>query len=294
MESRRMVSAIEAHTRLRVRRYKRINTGWENFVIKVNDRYIFRFPRFDTSWELQMKELRLTPWLARHLSIEIPNYEFVWKGDEANSQRFTGYAMIGGIPVTRRNFRKAWSQIMGRKLGAVLTELHTLRLPRKQSSVVVRFTPPQWALNSRKFYRRIQRYAYPSLSHRLRRSADSFWLNLLTTFESARFIPVFIHGDLMGGNVIFDPITGRLTGIIDWGDAKVADPAMDFVGLFEIDRELGEAALRNYKKETEGFRERIELYLKTIPFGELTWGAQLGSDYHKWLGLKHLEHSIRE
>ena len=54
MESRRMVSAIEAHTRLRGRRYKRIKTGGENFVIKVNDRYKFRLPRFDTSWESQM------------------------------------------------------------------------------------------------------------------------------------------------------------------------------------------------------------------------------------------------
>jgi aminoglycoside phosphotransferase (APT) family kinase protein len=41
----------------------------------------------------------------------------------------------------------------------------------------------------------------------------------------------FLHGDFKGGNLLLDPRSGRLTGVIDWGNAAVGDPALDFIGL---------------------------------------------------------------
>ncbi len=41
----------------------------------------------------------------------------------------------------------------------------------------------------------------------------------------------FIHGDFSPDNLIIDPVSGRLTGIIDWGNAAIGDPALDFVPL---------------------------------------------------------------
>lgn len=41
----------------------------------------------------------------------------------------------------------------------------------------------------------------------------------------------FLHGDFKGGNLLLDPASGRLAGVIDWGNAAVGDPALDFIGL---------------------------------------------------------------
>ena len=41
----------------------------------------------------------------------------------------------------------------------------------------------------------------------------------------------FIHGDFGPGNLIVDPTSGRLSGIVDWGNAAIGDPALDFVPL---------------------------------------------------------------
>lgn len=41
----------------------------------------------------------------------------------------------------------------------------------------------------------------------------------------------FVHGDFRHGNILVDPATGRLTGVIDWGNAAVGDPALDFMAL---------------------------------------------------------------
>ena len=283
-----MVSAIEACTGVKVRSHRRINTGWENYVIEVNDRYIFRFPRFQTSWKRTKKEILLTPLLAKHLRAHVPEYKFVWEGDRKFPERFAGYRKIEGEPLTERNFRHAWLPTLGRDLGKFLTELHGLRLPRAVSPEVPSYTPKSWAMNTREFYQKVRRYAYPALSADAREKADTFWSRLLSNFETADFDPTFIHGDLTGGNVILD--RGAMRGVIDWGDAEFADPALDFVGFFQTDRRLGRAVLESYRKETRGFLDRIDLYLKTIPFGEVAWGVQQRSDYHRWLGLKHLAH----
>ena len=41
----------------------------------------------------------------------------------------------------------------------------------------------------------------------------------------------FIHGDFSPDNLMVDPVSGRLTGVIDWGNAAIGDPALDFVPL---------------------------------------------------------------
>lgn len=40
-----------------------------------------------------------------------------------------------------------------------------------------------------------------------------------------------LHADLGGEHVLVDPASGRVTGVIDWADAIVGDPAIDYAGL---------------------------------------------------------------
>ncbi len=51
---------------------------------------------------------------------------------------------------------------------------------------------------------------------------------------------VFSHNDLGIEHVLIDPVTWTVTGVLDWSDAAIVDPARDF-GL--VYRDLGEAAL---------------------------------------------------
>jgi aminoglycoside phosphotransferase (APT) family kinase protein len=40
-----------------------------------------------------------------------------------------------------------------------------------------------------------------------------------------------VHGDFRAGNIIVDPASGRLAGVIDRGNAAVGDPALNFMTL---------------------------------------------------------------
>ena len=43
--------------------------------------------------------------------------------------------------------------------------------------------------------------------------------------------PVLTHSDLHEEHILVDPASGRPSGIIDWSDLSIVDPAVDFVGL---------------------------------------------------------------
>jgi aminoglycoside phosphotransferase (APT) family kinase protein len=40
------------------------------------------------------------------------------------------------------------------------------------------------------------------------------------------------HNDLAAEHILCDPIAGTVTGVIDWSDIAIGDPAADFAGMF--------------------------------------------------------------
>ena len=71
--------------------------------------------------------------------------------------------------------------------------------------------------------------------------------------------PSFIHLDFRGNNILVDPTSGRLAGVIDWGNAAVGDPALDFMWL-AVWRgwPFAQAVLKHYAGSVDaGFVERI-------------------------------------
>jgi aminoglycoside 2''-phosphotransferase len=45
--------------------------------------------------------------------------------------------------------------------------------------------------------------------------------------------PAVLHGDLSPDHFLADTEQARLTGVIDWGDARIGDPAWDLVYIYE-------------------------------------------------------------
>jgi aminoglycoside phosphotransferase (APT) family kinase protein len=92
---------------------------------------------------------------------------------------------------------------------------------------------------------------------------------------------VFSHHDLGIEHVLVDPATGTVTGVIDWADAAIVDPAFDF-GL--VLRDLGpdalDAALTRYPSGAgvAGLRERALFYARCSVLEDLEHGVEMGRD----------------
>jgi hygromycin-B 7''-O-kinase len=54
------------------------------------------------------------------------------------------------------------------------------------------------------------------------------WLDELARQVGEPPRPCLIHGDIAAGNLLVDPGTGALAALLDWGDAAIADPAVEF------------------------------------------------------------------
>lgn len=50
-------------------------------------------------------------------------------------------------------------------------------------------------------------------------------------FLSSEYSPALVHNDIKGEHILVDPQSGRITGILDWADAGIGNPAVDIAGL---------------------------------------------------------------
>jgi aminoglycoside phosphotransferase (APT) family kinase protein len=102
---------------------------------------------------------------------------------------------------------------------------------------------------------------------------------------------VFSHNDLGIEHVLVDPATATVTGVIDWSDAALADPACDFGLLY---RDLGPAALAaaltEYRAgDAAALRERTAFYARCSLLEDLAYGTQTGQNAYTDKSLAALE-----
>jgi aminoglycoside phosphotransferase (APT) family kinase protein len=103
------------------------------------------------------------------------------------------------------------------------------------------------------------------------------FLDVGGTSKAAR---VLIHADLSGEH-IYASEGGTLEGIIDWADATIGDPALDFAGMLnDYPWRFLEAVLASY--EAHGGRvdldalRRARFYIDVAPIFGVLWAAESG------------------
>ena len=79
--------------------------------------------------------------------------------------------------------------------------------------------------------------------------------------------------------------------MIDWGDANIGDPAIDFVGLhLTHGREFTKQILARYQGEVDAsFWKRVDFSLRYPPYSELLYGAYGGGETFTARGLAWLQ-----
>ncbi len=172
---------------------------------------------------------------------------------------------------------------MAAQIASFLKELHKIRYRGVRFRNIPRYLPEEWYRSIRLQYRKVRRIVYPLLDTRLRGRSEEFWQKLLSEFRDSSLEPTLIHGDLGTENLLFDPASVRLTGILDWGYMQVSDPALEFAHLFMHKAELDEEVLKRYGMVDSNFRKRVQWYVDSEPFYDIMWGV-----IHHWVKAKKL------
>jgi aminoglycoside 2''-phosphotransferase len=255
-----------------------ITRGWDSFVLDINDALIFRFPLRDDVIPYIEKEMRLLPQLEQALSVPVPHFTYIGQGDEHYPYTFVGYPRIGGLALEDERITREQLATLAPALATFLNELHSF--PLEQASQLVGegaegHTPQQWRERYQERYEDIQKRVFPLLDADLRANSAQHWEAFLRDESLFTFRPALIHCDLNCEHIFCDPQRGVLTGVIDWGDATIGDPALDFVGLHrQRGSQFARQVLSGYQPPIDNaFWQRMAFYLTYEPFSELLYGA---------------------
>ncbi len=252
-----------------------ITRGWDSFVLDVNGELIFRFPMRDDVIVYLGREMRLLPSLEPTLSAPIPHFAYIGQGDASYPYTFVGYRKLQGRPLEDESITQEQLAALAPALARFLSELHHFPVAQAVQAGVEEHTPETWRTRYQERYEDLQRRVFHLLDEGLRKQSVQLWENFLDDRTGFAFQPALIHGDLGCEHIFCDPGRGVLTGVIDWGDVTVGDPALDFVGLHgSHGRAFVESVLADYTgKIDHAFWKRMDFYLSYGPFAELLYGA---------------------
>jgi aminoglycoside phosphotransferase (APT) family kinase protein len=258
----------ELFPELEVRTIVAIEQGWDSLVLEVNGDWIFRIPRRPQVEEWVEAELRLLPVLAPTLSLPVPRFDRVAR----NGVRCVGYRKLPGAPFDVRE-AAAHVEEVGAQLGRFLRDLHsfppatarTLGVPSHDRN-------PSWRSRYHDLCAEFRERVGPLLEADERALAFATFERYLRDDDNFRFVPAVVHADLGPEHVLC--AAGRVTGVIDWSDARIGDPALDFAWLLHgTPPPVGEAALGAYGSEDPGaLRERARFYHVLGPWYEVHYG----------------------
>jgi aminoglycoside phosphotransferase (APT) family kinase protein len=259
---------------LEIAEVRPLGAGWDNVAYEVNGELVVRFRRAhpaDVEREAQL--LRL---MAAVSPLPVPQPLIV---DPVRG--CLGYRRLPGVPVL--DLPGADPVSLGEVLGGFLQALHAVPYAEVAGLVPVEDDPPvRWLEEAGVTWRRVSAYAPPV-------RVDAF---LTTPAPRPAGRLVFSHNDLGIEHVLADPATGAVTGVLDWSDAAICDPAYD-LGL--ILRDLGPdalaAALRILGRDEAELRERALFYARCTVIEDLAYGVDTGQDAYvskSQRGLRHL------
>lgn len=245
--------------------------GLGNDVVIVNDHLVFRFAKNDRSVAALADELQVLRAIRSFVPLAIPDPLYV-------SRDGIAYERVRGEPLSRYRLLEldsAARQAIADQLGDFLRGLHSALAEGSFPATRARARYTDWV----EFRRRVERSIYPLCMGHQQAWLRSFFDNALGDPRRLDYDPRLIHGDLWAEHVLFDPASGRLSGIIDFGMAGLGDPATDLGHLLQIYGESFVRRIFSHYPEAVGLLPRARFYAETI---ELDWtlhGLASGDKY---------------
>jgi len=239
------LAALLIHDRfpdLRIRSLRRLAAGWDNTVMLVNGELVFRFPHRRVAIPSLERELTVLPRLPQ-LPLAIPRPTHVARGADGDYPwPFYGTPLVPGREIAELDLNDAARTRLGGQLGEFLRTLHRPELLANLAAGLDVDPNRRAEMGAR----------VPATVERLGQAqAAGLWTappSVRLLLEEARELPptaptALVHGDLHHRHLLVAP-DGRASGIIDWGDACRADPALDLPLYWSLFSPSGRAAFR--------------------------------------------------
>jgi aminoglycoside 2''-phosphotransferase len=275
---------------LAIRSTEFIGEGWTAAAYRVDDEFVFKFPKRRAEWEELDREIAFLAYARR--SLPLPTVEHLHQvRDSAGAPHgYAIYRFIPGCGVQPRTLSARGRTELAKALAEFLRALHGMNAAPIQSMLP---REDEYGV-SRQYQQEAEEKIAPHLSNVERRRLRDFFVRHHEDPLNFTVSPRILHADLSVDHVLC--VDRSVTGILDWGDVGLGDPDYDFAYLCD---DLGEAFVRDMAFHY-GHADPDRLVRKTRYFsvvdqiGTIVHGgdrALLGDEAESWVRLRALLHT---
>lgn len=195
-----------------------VGEGWDNAIYKLGDGLALRLPRRAQAARLIEHEQRWLPILAERLPLPIPVPVRTGTPEGRFPWHWSVVPWLDGDTVDRTAMRP----LEGAVFGAFLRSLH---VPPPSDAPANPHRDVPLTKKAPDVRARLER-----IGERVPEGVTRIWKDGLASAFDVE--PTWIHGDLHARNVLV--ADGAISGIIDWGDICVGDPATDLASFWTV------------------------------------------------------------
>lgn len=261
-----------------------LGAGWDNSAWLVRaasgERFVFRFPRRRVAVPLLEREVAVLPVLAPDLPLPITTP--VSSGLDSSGWPFAGYRFLPGVPLATSGREPDLG--FAAAVGGLLRALH-------QRPAAVGLAGDE--LGKVDARRRLP--VTRGLAERRGVEVPEDLVDLALAVSLTERPRVVVHGDLDGRHVLIDE-EGRASGVIDWGDVHLGDPATDLAFAFSaLEGRTRDAFFEAYGLVWDGLPTLALARYRAFHMAlvVLDWTAELGDDAGAAAARAALERAVK-
>ena len=265
-----------------------LGEGYDSLAVETGSGIVIRLPKRPAVAEAMAIEARLLELIGPTLPVAVPVPEWVGTSSATCPWGYVGYRKIPGTILDLTALDGVATQRLVEQVAAFLAALHAF--PVQQ--VADLRGPEKW----QDHYEAVRDRVVPQLAGLLNpaehEAVERWWREFLGAPQNWQFTPTLVHGDIAPQHLLVDG--GTLTGVIDFGDARVGDPAVDFGGLVAyVDAGFAADVERAYERlrgdSGPGLLPRARVLAEATPFFSI-----YGATHHPGPGVPSVSEALAE
>ncbi|SDY29212.1 phosphotransferase family protein [Salimicrobium album] len=246
--------------------------GQNNNVFIVNNSLVFRFPKYEQGITQLKKEKEILEYIQNVVTIPVPYPIYEYFDTLKPREVFTGYNLIAGVPLWRESLENINKdepiKRLASQLVTFLIELHST----SKDALKLEDSDPREEMSE--LFDKIRNKLFPYIR---KEAQDEITQSFSTFLNRKAFLNVkttLIHGDFGASNILWNPKSTRVSGIIDFGEAGLGDPAYDFAGILSSYGEDFFNVCIDLYPDGDEISERVKFYKSTFALQEALHGIE--------------------
>ena len=197
-----------------------LGEGGNGVVLTDGSGIAYKFPKHESVLRRLKHETEIVKHVSGFLSVCVPDYDVVCL-ERPIGEAYCAYPLIPGVPLSKEIYA-IYRREMSKQLLLLLDEIHSITPLEEKRGGKIDFEI---------MYHEIQNLLFPLIEDSVKRHIESRFEAYFRGADQIVLDDCVVHGDFGCSNILCDPQTGRITGIIDWAESTVDDPAIDYSSL---------------------------------------------------------------